>query len=377
MFWILVISLAVVTGLFIAFPLWLKPKGEPTATTNDAMVYRDQLEEVTRDEQAGLIAGDEARQAKSEIARRLIAASDSKNQPERTFGPRVVLALTIFIVVFVPLTGLFLYQGMGHPNDPDQPLSARLHASQPDINILIAHAEDHLATNPDDAKGWELMAKIYTDNMRLDDAANAWKNVIRILGPSAERYGAIGEMLTMGAGGQVTPDARDAFNNALKLNPKDPRARFYTALGDAQIGKFDQALSELKALKDQSPADAPWIAIVDTQMQQVATAKSKAGDTPGNPTASDVQAAAGMDAEDRMAMIRTMVDGLDERLKTQPNNIEGWIRLVKSYGVLNEPAKAEDALKRALAAFPADSENGKSLIALAKDMGLTIPEAGK
>jgi len=98
-------------------------------------------------------------------------------------------------------------------------------------------------------------------------------------------------------------------------------------------------------------------------------------DAPGNPSEDDVAAAAELSDTDRMAMIQTMVESLDSRLKDDPNNIEGWKRLVRSYVMLQQPDKAAEALSRGLAAFPADSENGKALIALARELG--VSEEGK
>ena len=61
---------------------------------------------------------------------------------------------------------------------------------------------------------------------------------------------------------------------------------------------------------------------------------------------------------------------LDAKLREDPKNIEGWMRLIRSYGVLKQPDKAADALKRGLAVFPADSAEGKQMLALAQGMGI-------
>jgi cytochrome c-type biogenesis protein CcmH len=339
--------------------------------SNDAEVYRDQLSEIDRDEKAGLIHENEAKQARAEIARRLIAASEGSGVVGKAGLRRpVTVVLTIFLCLIVPLGGALLYGRMGNPNEPDQPLAARMASAQPDINILIAKMENHLATNPSDGKGWELLAPIYMRLMRTDDAAEAYRNAIRYLGENAERYGSLGEALTAAAQGQVTKDARAAFDKALSVDRTDARARFYVALADAQTGAFDKALTEFEALAKESPKDAPWQGVVQAQIERIRAAKDEQAKAPGNPDAADVEAAAGLNSEDRQQMIRTMVETLDERLTSDPANFEGWMRLVRSYAVLNEPDKAREALKRGLAAFPADSENGKALIALAKELGL-------
>jgi cytochrome c-type biogenesis protein CcmH len=69
-------------------------------------------------------------------------------------------------------------------------------------------------------------------------------------------------------------------------------------------------------------------------------------------------------------MIKGMVESLDAKLTENPDNFEGWLRLVRSYTVLNDKDRAADALKRGLAAFPANGEQGKELLALARELGL-------
>jgi cytochrome c-type biogenesis protein CcmH len=95
----------------------------------------------------------------------------------------------------------------------------------------------------------------------------------------------------------------------------------------------------------------------------------------GGPNADDVAAAQDMSQGDRQDMIRGMVDSLASKLESDPNNIEGWLRLVRSYMVLGDRQKAEAALKTGLEHFPADGNEGRQLIALAQEIGLSAEGA--
>lgn len=372
MFWFIALSIAVLAALLISVPLLKRAKAGPGVFSNDAEVYRDQLSEVDRDAQSGLIGESEARQARAEIARRLIAVSEHEGEEKAANLERpAALVMALLLCLVLPAGALAVYDRMGHPGEPDQPLAERMASLEPDINILIAKAEQHLAENPADGRGWEVLAPIYMQVMRADDAANAYRNTIKYLGESAKRYGALGEALAAGAQGQVTKDARAAFEKALVLDPSDPRARFYVAVADAQGGQLDRALGEFNALAKDSPQDAPWQGVLAAQIAQITAAKQEQAKAPGNPDAADIAAASQLNDEDRTQMIRTMVETLDERLKTDPKNFEGWMRLIRSYAVLGEPDKAGDAVKRGLAAFPAGSDNGKAILALAKQLGLS------
>jgi cytochrome c-type biogenesis protein CcmH len=95
---------------------------------------------------------------------------------------------------------------------------------------------------------------------------------------------------------------------------------------------------------------------------------------PGGPTLDDVASAETMSTGDRQQMIRGMVESLNAKLKENPDNFEGWVRLVRSYAVLNDRDRAVDALKRGLAVFPIAGEQGQQLVALARELGLRVEE---
>ena len=73
-------------------------------------------------------------------------------------------------------------------------------------------------------------------------------------------------------------------------------------------------------------------------------------------------------------MIEQMVAGLDERLRQNPGDVEGWQRLVRSYHVLGKPDEARDALKRGMAALGERSAAGKQLADFSGSIGLTAAE---
>ena len=91
-------------------------------------------------------------------------------------------------------------------------------------------------------------------------------------------------------------------------------------------------------------------------------------------SADDIAAASEMSPEDRNAMIETMVARLDERLKENPRDQEGWQRLVRSYVVLGKTDDARAALSRGIAALGEKSPEAAGLQELAASLGLTRAE---
>lgn len=385
LFWIISALLTVAVAVALLYPLLKGGAPMPVDDAGEAAVYRDQLKELERDKAQGLISSEDASYARAEIGRRLLAVSgkgEVSGEIGRTNGlNRFAQA---FVILCLPAVGLGLYLETGNPDMPAAPLAARLENPQGNIELLVAKVERHLAGNPNDGSGWDVLAPIYFKMQRLGDAELAYRNAIRLLGTSPARMNGIGEVLVAGNDGIVTDDARSAFAEALRLDPSDPRAQFYLALALEQGGRKAEALIAFQAIAKASPADAPWLPLVQEHIASNSGGAPVAGlpqqaapKAPGSPSASDVEAAAGMSATDRNAMIRGMVEGLDAKLKEDPNNFEGWMRLVRSYAMLGEKDKALAALKTALQAFPADKDQGKQLIAMGRELGLPVEEALK
>ncbi|PJR14710.1 c-type cytochrome biogenesis protein CcmI [Sinorhizobium meliloti] len=373
LFWILVAILTAAVAAVLLLPLMRAAEPLPSRHSHDIEVYRDQLGELARDREAGLIGSEEAELARAEIARRMLAASAAdqavaERTPKRLLSNRLAQA---FIFLCLPAVGLCLYLTTGSPGVPAQPLAARLADPGDDVNILIAKAENHLALNPQDGAGWDLLAPIYMRHGRVDDAVAAYDRAIRLLGPTPARMGGYAEALVAQAGGLVTSEAQNALQKALALDPDDPRSAFYLALGLKQEGKHTEALAAFRKLAERSPADAPWLSLVNQHIAELAAAPAGPGPVaPGNPAPGDIAAAEQMNAGDRQAMIRGMVDSLASRLKEDPANLEGWMRLIRSYVVLDQRDRAKIALHDGLRAFPETGEQGKQLLALARELGI-------
>ena len=368
MFWIVVAILTAAVAIVLMYPLMRKTEASQTRREGEVAVYRDQLAELDRERAAGLIGDTEADYARAEIGRRLLAAAEAEEQSGKETRPRRHNLAASLITVLLPALGLCLYIWNGSPEVPDMPLEARLEKPGNDMNLLVARAERHLAQNPEDGAGWDILAPIYFKTLRLGDAELAYRNALRILGPSPERLTGLGETLVAGNDGIVIEAARAAFAEAEELKPGNPRARFYLALSLEQAGKAEEARAAFTALAADAPAGAPWLPLVQEHIARTGGVATPAA--PG-PTAEDMAAAKDMTASDRQAMIEGMVSSLDAKLKENPADFEGWMRLVRAYSVLKNEAKAGEALRAGLKAFPPEGEQGRQLLALAKELGVS------
>jgi len=366
--------IALLVGVVLVYPLRSRARPIMDDRLVQLVVYRDQLEELEREQNMGLFTAEQVEYARAEISRRILSTMQRKSaRPPRECAHRWT-----GIAMMVPFVlAVFLYITIGRPELFWHP-AGRVSAGRLGENLtsVIENGERLVAKDPGDAEAWEILGSVYLKTNRIGDAELAYRNVIRLLGPSAERLGDLGEVLVMKADGVVTAEARATLQQSLALDADNPRALFYLALALEQGGKAAEAKTAFEALAKQSPADAPWMAAVNDHIAKnggtadMAAAGSANANAPGNPSAEQVAAADAMNNGDRQQMIRGMVESLDAKLKEDPRNFEGWMRLIRSYAVLNDKDRAVDALKRGLKTFPADGGEGQQLLALAKELGL-------
>jgi cytochrome c-type biogenesis protein CcmH len=376
-FWLAAILLTAVAVLSVLVPFLRKGQAPASPAVNDLEVYRDQLAELDRDAERGLIGVAESEEARAEIGRRILkTAEEADRLGKRKPGFRASKAVAFAAVLSVPLVSWGMYSLIGSPDLPSQPLSARLSndPAKAPLDELVARAEAHLAASPEDGRGWDVLAPVYFRMGRYADSVNAYRRAIMLLGANADREAGLGEAITGDAGGMINGEARTAFEQALKLEPKHPKAAFFLASALAQQGRIEEAKSAWTAMRQGLPADSPWLGAIDQALAEADRQIADAAVSQDGPSKDDIDAASQMSAEDRNAMIANMVARLDERLKQNPRDAEGWRRLIRSYVVLGKTDEARDALSRGIAALGATSPEAATLQEFASSLGLARAE---
>jgi cytochrome c-type biogenesis protein CcmH len=373
----LAVALMTVAAIFAV--LW--PLARPASrlrSGSDVAVYRDQLEEIERDRAAGLIADQEAAAAQVEVSRRLIAAADAQTSTSPPAAAASAVwrrrAVALVALVMLPFGAAAIYLVLGSPALPDQPLAPRLAAARGNQSVdnLIARVEAHLEQKPDDGRGWEVIAPVYVRLGRFEDAVKARRNALRLNGETAEREAALGEALVFAANGVVTAEAKAAFEQAVALDAGYVQARYFLGLAAEQDGNRTQAAAIWRALIEGAPPDAPWLDFVRRALARVGgePAPAASGPNQSGPSEEQVAASADLPPDQRNTMIRSMVERLAERLTHDGTDVEGWLRLVRSYMVLGERDKARAAAGNARRALAADPGKLQRLDDLVKGLGL-------
>lgn len=393
--WVLfAVMTAAVVGALVA-PLLRRRAGGPGRAAYDRNVYREQLHELAADRERGTITAEQEESARVEIERRILAAGEDAPDESSPARPRLA---ALAVSVLVPVAAFALYAVLGSPDLPDQPFAARVidmdGPGGPGMPAEIAEVIERLAArlkeNPDDLPGWALLARSYAVGGRYDKAANAYREAAALAPDDNDIAVGLGESIVFSADGMVTPAARVQFEAVLARDPTYAEARYYMGLARAQAGDRAEALSIWTALARDADADTPWLPELDQQLRalademgepapDIARAAPEVSPVP-RPSAEDVAAAAQASPEERMEMIRSMVDRLNARLIDNPDDLEGWKRLANAKRVLGEMPAARDAYAKAMELAPDDADAlagyASAEIAIAGE-GAPVPEAAR
>jgi len=221
-----------------------------------------------------------------------------------------------------------------------------------EVNALIPYLIKRVRQYPQDARAWRYLGQAYMEARDPRDAAKALAKVIALTGDKDAALNlSYGEALTLDSGGAVTPEAETAFKSALAVDPANVVARFFVGLARAQHNDKPAAITIWQKLLADVPVTDPMHQLLVDRLA-ILTSQAVAG---GQGTAPNP---------------RAMVDMLAARLKADPNDALGWVRLMRAYTVLGETQKAKDALASARKAFATNKDAQTAFTTAAKALKL-------
>ncbi|XSG81195.1 MAG: c-type cytochrome biogenesis protein CcmI [Methyloligella sp. ZOD6] len=379
MLWIIFLCLTAAVLLALLRPLFSGTGEEAGREAANAQVYRDQLREIDSDLDRGLIGDAEAKAARLEIERRLLATAETA-RADRSKRARSPFFIAIAVALALPLIVLGFYLSYGSPGLPDQPLLVRLQEPVDENNVaeLIARVQARLKANPNDGQGWAVIAPVYVSVRRFDQAADAYRKAMQLLGARPDLLAGYGEALVFANDGVVDAQSRKILERAIAGDSTLVKPRILLAYSDEQAGNLDAAVARWEELQTLVKDDERWAPVV---AQRLDAAKAKRdGKAPpeapvaqdrGGPDAGDMAAVRNMSPEARKEMIEGMVANLADRLEKDGDDLEGWLKLVRSYAVLDRKDEARMALAKAKAQFSDEPSALQRLNSLASELGIS------
>jgi cytochrome c-type biogenesis protein CcmH len=275
---------------FIVLPLFLQRVAPARRAEYDIAVYKDQLREVERDVARGALDGAAAQSARLEIERRLLAAdSDAQNADGMAGGSLARVSAwrwTAALALILAPAAVLIYLDHGTPGMPQISFADRAADREADADRaaqvagLIGQVEARLAANPDDLRGWLLLARAYVRMGRIEDALKAQATAGDLFDQepdlaedAAESMATFGELLMQAAQGQITPEARAAFGKAIGYDARNPRARYFLAFAKMQDGDPRAAVADWKTLiadTEMAGGDMPpWLVSLKQRIAEI------------------------------------------------------------------------------------------------------------
>jgi cytochrome c-type biogenesis protein CcmH len=403
-FWTISGILALSVMIWVVAAFWRTAEVEADAKSYEVNVYKAQLAEVDRDLTRGIVTEDQAETVRLEISRRLLAADASERAQSGTKAldaPETVTKAATFLGGAAVVAGaLGLYATIGAPGYGDMPhaerlrIAGQLRAERPSQEVAQSQASQTvikpsvdqlpkgylelvetlratIAERPDDARGQSLLANAEARLGNYTAAYTAQLNVTRaqLDKATAEDWALVGEFMVLAAGGYVSPEAEDAFAQAMQKDPTQPQSRFYIGRMFAQTGRPDRAFQLWRQLLDASSPVDPWVVPIRAEIEDLADRAGIRYQLPpyaAGPSAEAITAARDMSAEDRTKMIGGMVSTLNTRLATEGGTPADWARLINAYSVLDEMDAATAIWQNAQESF-ADAPEALAIIKRAAD----------
>lgn len=255
---IAILILVTVTALILP-PLWLgrrKPGLAAERKEANLIIFRDQLAELEREQADGTLAEKDFEQAKSELQRRLLeeievdaTEADASNAPARKTA--------IAIIALLPILALAGYTVLGNPKalDPSQ-TQAPPKMTQDQILGMVEKLAEKVRANPDDLKGWLMLARSYKTLGRFDEAAEAYGKAEKMVNEDPDLLASYAETLAMAGGKGLKGKPRQLVEKALKLDPKHPHSLFLAGAAAMEAGDNKKGIAYWEALLPEVEPDS-------------------------------------------------------------------------------------------------------------------------
>ena len=338
LFWILAGLISSGTALLILSRAARAGRGDAPADPT-LEVYRRQLAELDDLAGRGLLGEEERKGARAEAGRRLLVEAEHVGERGPGLSPRVTRGLVLAAAVAAPIAALVAYLMTGAPGLPDMPYKTRLKGwetvsradpSRLSLPQMAAVLASDAKSKPNDPQPLYYLGVVERAEGDLPSAIRHLEKSVDLDPRNAKVWATLGTALVEQGQGQVGDAAADAFRRSLQLDPTAMQPRYFLARADMAAGRLDVGLAAWRELLASLPAQDPRRAQLQAEIDQVA----RTGKLEAVQTTSD-QAAPGQSGQEA-AFIRSMVDRLAARLKAQPDDPEGWARLIRAYGVLRQ-----------------------------------------
>lgn len=245
----------------IALPLW-RPRRQAGVLVDESnlAVWRQEREEIVRDTNNGALTAEESQLALRELSER--AAREMAADRGETLGPRHparVLAVGLSLGILVLSAGLYALLGTPAALSPaalSQSEDRALGPTDPRVIEMVASLSKKLQDHPEDARGWALLGRSQMVLQHYPEAVAAYQHAVEGSAPDAQLLADYADALAMSQGRSLEGKPASLVQEALKVDPNNPKALELAGTVALSRGDPEAALVYWQRLRQQLPADS-------------------------------------------------------------------------------------------------------------------------
>ena len=241
--------------LVLVLVLLLRPfiysrKDEGTSRRQmNAAIYRDELEKLEAERIAGTINIQEYEMSHAEMRQRLF--QDTTEEDDRaTMGSPAKTMIGICIFIILISVGLYIFLGDGVR--VAQQVSQKP-VSQEAVQKMVAEFAAKMEKDPDNLKGWAMLARSYRILGQTQDAAKAYGRAGVYLDSDPELLAEYADTLATIANGNFSGKPLQLINQALKIDPNNFLALWLSGTASYTSGNYKAAVQTWEKLAKQLP----------------------------------------------------------------------------------------------------------------------------
>ena len=258
-FWIFA-ALMVAAALLLLVPALLgrKPIHDLDRNQQNVVIARERLKELEGEYGRGSLSEADYEQAKRELEQALLNDVEETAEPaSKAASLTSVRGPLLLVALGVPLVAVLLYLQLGTPAalQPGAQTAALPpgHAggdtSAATMEQLVAGLAAKLQQEPQNAEGWFMLGRSYMSMGRYPEAANAFKQVLNLVGDEPAVMFRYADALAMAQGGKLAGEPFALIKRALELSPDDKTGLWLAGLGYEEQGEYEQAVKHWRKLE--------------------------------------------------------------------------------------------------------------------------------
>ena len=250
-------STLIALAIALLAPALLRRPPEPSHSRSSINIgiARERERELRRELQEDVLSEADYDQARAELEINLLGDLDQDQDPASALIRTPAPVTATLLAVLIPLAALGLYLFLGHPGalDPSPGLMAQqltsAQPSAPDVDAMLSKLRERLLEQPDDVRGWTLLANALMSTGRYPEAVTAYERLVQLEPRSPEFLVRLADALAMSNNGSLAGQATQLITEALALDPEQIQGLWLAGIAAEERGEPIQALDFWRRLE--------------------------------------------------------------------------------------------------------------------------------